>query len=98
VNAAYTQQFDYDFRKRITLFTSNGMGSMTFDEYDDWGNRQCGSGAAPTMNPTVGANNRATARRDPVEDGHPCLSPRIPKGPQGVGIQGKCEQRSAKCG
>jgi RHS repeat-associated protein len=65
VNAAYTQQFDYDFRNRITLFTSNGLGSMTFDEYDRWGNRrkQCGSGGAPTMNPTVGTNNRATARR-----------------------------------
>jgi YD repeat-containing protein len=39
VNAAYTQQFDYDFRNRITLFTSNGLGSMTFEEYDRWGGR-----------------------------------------------------------
>ena len=37
---------------------------MTF-EYDRRGNRRkrCGTGAAPTMNPTVGTNNRATARR-----------------------------------
>jgi hypothetical protein len=38
---------------------------MTFEEYDRWGNRrkQCGTGGAPTMNPTVGTNHRATARR-----------------------------------
>ena len=69
LNWAYTQEFDYDFWNRIALFTSNGLASMTF-EYDRWGNRrkQCGTGAAPTMNLTVGTNNRATARRTDIGD------------------------------
>jgi hypothetical protein len=68
----------------VEEYASNGYGGIDFD-YNRWGNRKkrCGSGGAPTMNPTVGTNNRATARRDPGEDGHPCLSPRIPKDPRG---------------
>ncbi len=87
----------YDKLNRLKEYASNGYGGIDFD-CNRWGNRKkrCGSGGAPTMNPTVGTNNRATARRDPEEDRHPCLSPRIPKDPrQGAGIQGKCERRSA---
>jgi YD repeat-containing protein len=98
VNAAYTQQFDYDFRNRITLFTSNGLGSMTFDEYDRWGNRrkQCGTGGAPTMNLTVGTNNRATARRTGGKTGIPACRRGFRRTPRG-GNPRKVRRRSAKC-